>query len=73
MPKASIKMNDDFVFLFSKRTVGNESETRVIPNYVLDHFLKNYKRFQILDESIQKKYYSTEQLDLILFNHEKYK
>lgn len=33
MPKASIKMNDDFIFLFSKRTVGNESETRVIPNY----------------------------------------
>ncbi len=59
-------MNDDFVFLFSKRTVGNESETRVIPNYVLDHFLKNYKRFQILDESIQKKYseYTNYVLDL---------
>lgn len=66
MPKASIKMNDDFIFLFSKRTVGNESETRVIPNYVLDHFLKNYKRFQILDESIQKKYseYSNYVIDL---------
>jgi len=37
-------MNDDFVFLFSKRTVGNESETRVIPNYFRSSFrtLKDY-------------------------------
>jgi len=56
MPKASINLNDDFIFLFPRRTVGNESETRLIPKYVLKYFLDNYKRFQISDENIQKKY-----------------
>lgn len=57
MAKASIKINDEFIFHFLKKTAGSVADIRTIPNYVKNHFINNFQRVQLLDQSIMKKMY----------------
>ncbi|MEY3965290.1 MAG: hypothetical protein RL263_459 [Bacteroidota bacterium] len=51
MAKATLKINDDFVFCFSKNTVGFTDSIRKIPEFVSNYFVKNVSsNFLLFDE-----------------------
>jgi len=51
MPKAILNINDDFVFRFSKNTVGSEETIREIPEFVKQHFVNHSaSRLQLVNE-----------------------
>ena len=52
MAKSILNIDDDFIFVFSKYTVG--ADPIVIPNYVKDHFLNNFNRIQLKDKNYTK-------------------
>jgi hypothetical protein len=65
MPKASIEINDDFVFRFSKYTVGSEETIREIPEFVKLHFINNVgQRIQLKDEVFLGQYRNRSRTDI---------
>jgi hypothetical protein len=51
MAKATLKINDDFVFCFSKNTVGYTDSIRQIPEFVSKYFVENVStNFLLFDE-----------------------
>ena len=55
MAKASIKIDDEFIFYFGKKTAGSESDSRIIPNYVKNYFIENFQKVQLKDQSVIEK------------------
>lgn len=68
MKTKGFKVGDKINIFNSEHTILH------VPNEDYGLFILEYLNIdKWLQKSIQKKYYSTEQLELILFNHEKYK
>lgn len=55
MSKATITINDDFIFTFEKKTAGSVDDIRDIPDYVKKYFIENYENLHLKDEGINKK------------------
>jgi hypothetical protein len=57
MAKATIEINDNFNFRFSKKTVGSSDSIRQIPLFVKQYFEENIsKRFQLKNDLFYDKY-----------------